>query len=49
MTARPSEGAKNPVSSFIVVDLPAPFGPKNAATSPLGTENEMSRTATNGP
>ena len=34
---------------LIVVDLPAPLGPKNANTSPAATENETSLTASKSP
>jgi hypothetical protein len=34
---------------FIVVDLPAPFGPSNPNDSPLGTSNEMPFTAVKSP
>src|ERR1700722_19526428 len=33
----------------MVVVLPAPLGPRNATTCPLGMENETSRTARNDP
>src|SRR5262245_10166605 len=35
----------NPVSMRMVVDLPAPFGPRKPSTSPRSTENETSFTA----
>src|SRR5215472_9998651 len=41
----PSEGGINPVIIRIVVDLPAPFGPRKPSTSPRSTENEMPSTA----
>ncbi len=47
--AVPCVGATNPVKSRIVVVLPAPLGPRNATTSPLGIENVTSRTARNDP
>src|SRR5438445_4083583 len=47
--AVPAVGARKPVIIFIVVDLPAPFGPRNPSTSPRGTVNEMSSTALSGP
>jgi hypothetical protein len=34
MLADPLLGATNPVSIFIVVDFPAPFGPRKPRTSP---------------
>src|SRR5271166_6918225 len=33
----------------ILVDLPAPFGPRNPRTSPFSTENEILSTASLGP
>ena len=33
----------------ILVDFPAPFGPRNPRTSPLSTENEILSTASFGP
>ena len=36
---------KNPVAIFIVVDLPAPFGPRNPTTSPRATLKLTSSTA----
>src|ERR1700704_3401640 len=47
--AVPAVGARNPVIIFIVVDLPAPFGPRNPNTSPAGTLNDTLSTATTGP
>ncbi len=47
--AVPCVGATNPVKSRIVVVLPAPLGPRKATTSPLGIENDTSRTARNDP
>ena len=35
--AVPEVGARKPVSIFIVVDFPAPFGPRNPSTSPAPT------------
>ena len=35
MIAVPAVGARKPVIIFIVVDLPAPFGPRKPSTSPL--------------
>src|SRR5439155_19631700 len=49
MIAVPEVGARKPVIIFIVVDLPAPFGPRKPSTSPRGTVNEMSSTALSGP
>src|ERR1700757_1600332 len=47
--AVPAVGARKPVIIFIVVDLPAPLGPRKPSTSPTGTVNEMSSTALSGP
>src|SRR5580704_8651684 len=47
--AVPASGARNPVAIFIVVDLPAPFGPRKPSTSPRETVNETSSTATKAP
>ena len=47
--AEPWVGATKPVSSRIVVVLPAPLGPRKATTCPLGIENDTSRTARNDP
>src|SRR5579863_2627361 len=47
--AVPAVGARNPVIIFIVVDLPAPLGPRKPRTSPAGTVNETSSTAASGP
>jgi hypothetical protein len=47
--AVPEVGGTKPVIIFIVVDLPAPFGPRNPRTSPRGTVKEMSSTAANNP
>jgi hypothetical protein len=38
-------GGSNVVNILMVVVFPAPFGPRNAKISPLGTSNEMSLTA----
>ena len=40
----PSEGIKNPIRLLIVVDFPAPLGPRSPLTSPLSTEILMSPT-----
>ena len=45
----PLVGCKSVVSILIVVDLPAPFGPKNAKISPFLTSKEMSFTAVKSP
>jgi hypothetical protein len=41
----PELGGIKPVIIRIVVDLPAPLGPRNPSTSPRSTENEMPSTA----
>ena len=41
----PFVGYKIPVNIFIVVDLPAPFGPINATVSPSSTLKEILLTA----
>ncbi len=38
-----------PLMSFMVVDLPAPLGPRKPNTSPRATSNDTSSTARNGP
>ena len=48
-TAVPDVGVRKPVIIFMVVDLPAPFGPRKPRTSPFATEKEMSSTARIGP
>src|SRR5579859_6439349 len=48
MIAVPAVGARKPVGIFIVVDLPAPLGPRNPSTSPCLTVNDQSSTATRG-
>src|SRR5438067_5840232 len=45
----PAVGGMKPVIMRIVVDLPAPFGPRKPSTSPRSTVNEMSSTARFGP
>src|SRR5579863_8533973 len=47
--AVPAVGARKPATIFIVVDLPAPLGPRKPNTSPAGTANDTSSTATSGP
>ena len=42
-------GGMKPVIMRIVVDLPAPFGPRKPSTSPRSTVNEMPSTARLGP
>src|SRR5258707_10382724 len=41
----PSEGRIKPVIMRMVVDLPAPLGPRKPSTSPRSTVKEMSSTA----
>ena len=45
----PLSGSRKPVSIFIVVDFPAPFGPRKPTTSPLCTLKLILSTATNSP
>src|SRR5690349_14079277 len=45
----PPLGGRNPVIMRMVVDLPAPFGPRNPSTSPLPTSKETPSTARFGP
>ena len=49
MEMAPSDGGMNPVIIRMVVDLPAPFGPRNPKTSPRSTVNEIPFTAVFGP
>ncbi len=49
MLAVPALGARKPVSIFMVVDLPAPFGPRKPSTSPVATWKDRSSTATREP
>ena len=46
---RPESAERKPVTIFIVVDFPAPFGPRNPSTSPRRTEKLMPSTALIGP
>src|SRR5713101_8349642 len=41
----PPDGGMNPVIMRIVVDLPAPFGPRKPSTSPFFTVNDTPSTA----
>src|SRR6476646_7176637 len=41
----PSVGGMKPVIILMVVDLPAPFGPRKPSTSPRSTVNEIPSTA----
>src|SRR5919108_4274941 len=45
MVAEPESGSRNPVIIFIVVDFPAPLGPRNPSTSPRITFSETPSTA----
>src|SRR6266704_4114880 len=45
----PSVGGMKPVIIRMVVDLPAPFGPRKPNTSPRSTENDTPSTARFGP
>src|SRR5688500_3306595 len=45
----PLVGGMKPVIIRMLVDLPAPLGPRNPRTSPRSTVNEMPFTATFGP
>src|SRR6267378_3742178 len=45
----PALGGMKPVIMRIVVDLPAPLGPRNPSTSPLPTSKETPSTARFGP
>jgi len=45
----PDDGASRPRISRMVVDLPAPFGPRKPVTMPGRTENVRSWTATFSP
>jgi len=45
MRASPELGGKKPVTMRMVVDLPAPFGPRKPSTSPFFTEKVRQSTA----
>src|SRR6266581_3069968 len=45
----PSVGGMKPVIIRMVVDFPAPFGPRKPSTSPRSTENDTPSTARFGP
>ena len=49
LRARPDVGLSRPHNMRIVVDLPAPFGPRKPKTSPLRTSRLMRSTATKSP
>src|SRR5215831_44714 len=46
---RPAVGGMKPVIMRMVVDLPAPLGPRKPSTSPLPTSNDTPSTARFGP
>ena len=47
--AVPPSGGRKQLSMRMVVDFPAPFGPRNPSTSPLLTLNDTRSTARMGP
>ena len=49
ISAVPSVGGRNPVIILMVVDFPAPFGPRKPSTSPFATVKEMPFTASKRP
>src|SRR5574344_865120 len=49
MTAVPLVGVRNPVIILMVVDFPAPFGPRNPRTSPFSTVKDIPFTASKEP
>ena len=49
MTAVPAVGGRKPVIIRMVVDFPAPFGPRKPRTSPAATEKDTPFTAWNEP
>src|SRR3954469_24916645 len=49
MVTEPSVGAARPRIIFMVVDLPAPLGPRNPVTCPGVTVNDRSSTTVSGP
>ena len=49
MVASPAVGCSSVVSMRNVVDLPAPFGPRNPTSSPSATSMSTPRTASTGP
>ena len=48
-SADPSLGDRKPTIIFIVVDFPAPFGPKKPKTSPIFAEKVTLSTTVRGP
>src|SRR5271154_1254586 len=49
MMMLPDVGSSNVVNILMVVDLPAPLGPRKATISPLATLNETPSTAVKSP
>lgn len=49
MVASPAVGCNSVVSMRNVVDLPAPFGPRNPTSSPSATSMSTPATASTGP
>ena len=49
MRAVPAVGVMKPASMRMVVDLPAPFGPRKPSTSPRATLNDTLSTAVKPP
>jgi hypothetical protein len=49
MVTEPPLGAAKPMIIRIVVDLPAPLGPRNPVTCPAETVNDRSSTTVRGP
>ena len=49
MRAVPAVGIMKPASMRMVVDLPAPFGPRKPSTSPRRTVNDTLSTAVKAP
>jgi hypothetical protein len=49
MRIDPELGRSKPVRHLIVVDLPAPFGPRNPKKLPAGTARSMPSTARSDP
>ena len=49
MRAVPAVGVMKPASIRMVVDLPAPLGPRKPSTSPRRTLNDTLSTAVNAP
>src|SRR6185436_6266918 len=49
ISTRPLEGGRSPASMLMSVDLPAPFGPITACSSPMRASSETSLTAAKPP